>query len=514
MTSAPWWEQFFDEDSPSGGWATVSTDGDEEAAALWRILGLSASSRVLDARLRLRAGEPSLARLGARVLGVDQSAPLLAEAERRRGSVAPEQLRYVRHDLREPLAESGFDVALSLFSSLGYGDESDDAAILGTLARAVKPGGKVAVDTMHRDVLAARLAREAVPAHRLPDGTLLVVEEPRFDPVAGRVETSWFWAGPRGSGQKSASIRVYTITELVRLLERVGLRLEAALHPGTGAPFAPRARPSAAACSWSPSPRLRRESAAPGRVCVADVSRSGHHPLAGRAVKPGGCSRARERGEPFEASSLVDGSAGVRSRARARPDTASRVLAGRTGRHDRGADTLGTDAHPTTGGRALRGGGLPARGRGAEARGSGRPEHRRLGHRRGDAGRGRRAGRSRVRPGCARGDPGFRFTPAEIDGKPSPVRITYAYDFVLRPAPTAVQVQQEGPVNFSGEVLERGNRKPLAGAEVAPAVGMSTVTDARGRSRFATSLRATCRWSSPRASSSASRPASASTPGS
>ena len=79
----------------------------------------------------------------------------------------------------------------------------------------------------------------------------------------------------------------------------------------------------------------------------------------------------------------------------------------------------------------------------------------------------------------------FHFTPAELDGQPSPVRISYAYDFVLRPAPTAVQVQQEGPVNFSGEVLERGNRKPLAGAEVAlPSLGMSTVTDARGRFAF------------------------------
>ena len=35
------------------------------------------------------------------------------------------------------------------------------------------------------------------------------------------------------------SVRVYTITELVRLLERVGLRFEAALHPGTGAAFSP-----------------------------------------------------------------------------------------------------------------------------------------------------------------------------------------------------------------------------------------------------------------------------------
>jgi TonB family protein len=79
----------------------------------------------------------------------------------------------------------------------------------------------------------------------------------------------------------------------------------------------------------------------------------------------------------------------------------------------------------------------------------------------------------------------FRFTPAEVDGKPSPVRITYAYDFVLRPAPTAAQVKQEGPVNFTGRVLERGNRRPLAGAEVAlPALNTSTVTDDRGQFSF------------------------------
>ena len=237
MTSAPWWEQFFDEDYLRV-WANVPARGDEEAAALWRILGLSAGSRVLDAGCGYGRVSLPLAHLGARVLGVDQSAPMLADAERRRGDLDPRQLRYLRHDLRTRLGESGFDVALSLFSSLGYGDESDDLAILGTLAAAVKPGGKVAVDTNHRDILAALLARGVSPAQRLSDGTLLV-EEPRFDPVAGRVETTWFWSGPHGSGQKSASLRAYTITELVRLLERVGLRLEAALHPGTGAPFTP-----------------------------------------------------------------------------------------------------------------------------------------------------------------------------------------------------------------------------------------------------------------------------------
>ena len=236
MTSVgPWWEQFFDEDYVRL-WAQVSGAGDEEAAALWRILGLAEGCRVLDAGCGYGRVSLPLARLGARVLGVDQSALPLAEAQRRRGDLDDARLRFLRQDLRAPLADSGFDVALSLFSSLGYGTEADDAAILGTLAAAVRPGGRVVVDTNHRDVVAARLARDATPAHRLPDGTLLI-EQPRFDPVAGRVETTWFWAGPGGSGQKSASIRVYTITELVRLMESVGLRFRAALHPGTGAPF-------------------------------------------------------------------------------------------------------------------------------------------------------------------------------------------------------------------------------------------------------------------------------------
>ena len=232
---SPWWQRFFDEDYLRL-WGGMSGSGDDEAASLWRILGLGEGSRVLDAGCGFGRVSLPLAKLGAHVLGVDQSPTLLAEAERRRGDLAADRLRYLRHDLRSPLVEAGFDVALSLFSSLGYGPEADDAAILGTVARAVRRGGQVAVDTMHRDVLAARLAREAPSAHRLPDGTLLM-EEARFDPVAGRVETTWFWSGPGGSGQKSASLRVYTVTELVRLMESVGLRLEAALHPGSGEPF-------------------------------------------------------------------------------------------------------------------------------------------------------------------------------------------------------------------------------------------------------------------------------------
>ena len=120
--------------------------------------------------------------------------------------------------------------ALNIFSSLGYGSEADDRAILSTLRSAVRPGGLVFVETMHRDRLAVGLAANQRFSNRLADGTL-VVEEPRLDAVSGRVESTWFWSGPQGSGQKSASLRVYTVTELVRQMEAVGLRLRS-VHEG------------------------------------------------------------------------------------------------------------------------------------------------------------------------------------------------------------------------------------------------------------------------------------------
>ena len=75
----------------------------------------------------------------------------------------------------------------------------------------------------------------------------------------------------------------------------------------------------------------------------------------------------------------------------------------------------------------------------------------------------------------------FRFTPAELDGKPARVRIRYVYHFVLEKkiAPPA-RVEDAGTVR--GEVVEAGTRRPLAGADVLDKdLGLSATTDAQGR---------------------------------
>jgi SAM-dependent methyltransferase len=145
-------------------------------------------------------------------------------------------LRYACQDLRQPLAEGGFDVALNIFTSVGYGTELDDLAVLSTLRNALCPGGLLLLDTMHRDAVAAGLSHGGPPHARLPDGTLLV-EEPRLDPIHDRLETCWYWAGPQGTGRKVASLRIYTVAELVRLLEQAGLRFRAAHAGCTPEPF-------------------------------------------------------------------------------------------------------------------------------------------------------------------------------------------------------------------------------------------------------------------------------------
>ena len=234
-----WWQTFFDDDYLRI-WEGVEAPGktERQVQGMWNVLGLTEDNSVLDAPCGYGRISRALAERGVRVLGVDLSTQLLAEAERRRGDIPADRLRYRRHDLRTALEEPGFDAALNIFSSLGYGTEADDVAILSTLRHAVRPGGLVFIETNQRDALAVNLFTGKNPSARLPDGTLLV-ENVRFDPVEGRVESTWYWSGPSGSGEKRASIRVYTATELVRLLEAVGLRLRS-VHNGCSAePFVP-----------------------------------------------------------------------------------------------------------------------------------------------------------------------------------------------------------------------------------------------------------------------------------
>jgi 2-polyprenyl-3-methyl-5-hydroxy-6-metoxy-1,4-benzoquinol methylase len=232
-----WWKTFFDQDYLRiAGQMFNQEDNTRQAAELWSLLDLSSGCRLLDAPCGWGRLSRPLALLGATVLGVDQSETLLAAAETQRGELSPERLRYLRHDLRTPLSETGFDVACNIFTSFGYGTEEEDLSLFRSLRGAVRPGGRVVVETNHRDLVCASIVRGAKAAKRLADGTLFL-DEPVFDAMAGVVNLHWYWSGPHGSGEKHAQWRCYTPTEIVGLLERTGLRFVGAYKGLSKTPY-------------------------------------------------------------------------------------------------------------------------------------------------------------------------------------------------------------------------------------------------------------------------------------
>jgi TonB family protein len=83
----------------------------------------------------------------------------------------------------------------------------------------------------------------------------------------------------------------------------------------------------------------------------------------------------------------------------------------------------------------------------------------------------------------------FLFSPAEVDGQPAAVRLRYTYTFFFKPVVEQKPLEPLdaggplGVVNFSGTLVERGTREPIAGAQVVVGEGdaaLIAVSDDKG----------------------------------
>jgi SAM-dependent methyltransferase len=194
-------------------------DDEQEALDAAALADVAPGADVLDAPCGYGRHSIVLARAGYRVVGVDRSPALLDEARRRAGD--GEWPQWVQADHRElPFEDAIFDAALNLFSALGYRGEEGDRRTLGELRRVLRPDGSLVVETMHRDRLMHIYQRRGWDP--LPDGDLLV-EERAFDYAAGEIETTHSLVEAGGNRESMTyRFRVYTATELVRLVEEAG----------------------------------------------------------------------------------------------------------------------------------------------------------------------------------------------------------------------------------------------------------------------------------------------------
>jgi SAM-dependent methyltransferase len=212
----------------------ASAQARDQALAAARLTGCPEGGDLLDAPCGFGRHALPLAAAGYHVVGVDRAQPLIDEAQRRAGDERWPKL--VRADYRElPFADESFDAAVNLFSSLGYlGDEQDTRA-LREIGRVLRPGGRLVIEIMHRDFLVTRY-RET-DWHMLGEGRLLL-EQRTFDPALGLAQTTQTLIEPGGGrDSRTFSLRVYTATELLAMLERAGFAEARCQGDLEGAPF-------------------------------------------------------------------------------------------------------------------------------------------------------------------------------------------------------------------------------------------------------------------------------------
>src|SRR3990172_1274646 len=205
-------KRFFEESWPkiSQGFESETT---AESEIEWILCHVRppAGGRILDAPCGFGRHSLALARHGFRVTRVDLSETELDRA-RLRAQATGLTLELVRQDMRDMEFSGEFDLALNLFSSIGYFSDDEDRLLLARFWSALRPAGAFVLDTRNRDHFIRNYAAEET--YNLPTGTVRI--ENSLDLTTSRLRSEWWLEDGRLLGR--TEIRLYSAHELYRML--------------------------------------------------------------------------------------------------------------------------------------------------------------------------------------------------------------------------------------------------------------------------------------------------------
>ena len=220
-----WYETFF-----SGLYSEVlSTRSDDprtlkDAQIIKNVLRLRRGMRVLDTACGMGRIAHILARMGMKVTGVD-----LVDSYVRRGRRSAKRdgldIHFLRADMREIKFEREFDAVINWFTSFGYFSDEDNLAFLKKAHAALKPGGKLLIETINKSALLKKQA----PKSEETLGKVHVEHMHVFDRATSRMHDTWTLIKGKRSERHRISVKVFNGTEMRAILRKAGFR-DVTLH--------------------------------------------------------------------------------------------------------------------------------------------------------------------------------------------------------------------------------------------------------------------------------------------
>jgi SAM-dependent methyltransferase len=209
----------------------------QEVAFAERVLELEPGARVLDLCCGQGRHSVELARHGYRVTALDLS-PAYLDLAQQAATTQNVKLETVAADMRSIPFQDCFEAIVNMYSSFGYLEsEADDAQVLKSVAKALKAGGRFFLDMLNREWAVANYIQN--DWHSGPDGTLYV-ERRDLDLTTSRMRVRFAIIGADGGRRDSIGhdIRLYTLTEITRMLSQAGLSVTGTFGGFDGEPYA------------------------------------------------------------------------------------------------------------------------------------------------------------------------------------------------------------------------------------------------------------------------------------
>lgn len=191
----------------------------EEVEDVLNLLSLEPPSSILDLACGFGRHSLLLSQKGFSVTGIDFNSSYLEEAEKASLS-SSNSPRWIKSDMRDFKRENSFNAILSLYTSFGYFEDSEeDLLVLENAFHSLKPKGKILLDLPGKELIARDFIERA--CYPLGEGSWFIAQRTPVDNW-GKVLNEWTLLKEGKEFFYSFEQTLFSAHEITYLLHKAG----------------------------------------------------------------------------------------------------------------------------------------------------------------------------------------------------------------------------------------------------------------------------------------------------